>query len=72
MAQGRHREALQELEYAASEIERNPRTWEVLADCHEALGNEEEASEWRKKAEKLRETLQREAKERLAERSPKS
>ena len=47
---GRHQEALPELEFAAARIENDPRVFEILADCQEALGNPQAAESSRQRA----------------------
>ncbi len=57
MKQGRYTEALEELEYAAEEIDNDPRSFEVLAECHEALGNTEQAAAARQRSQEKRAEL---------------
>ena len=60
MKMDRHLDAVEELEYAADSIENDPRVYEVLADCYDALGRTDDASTQRARAEEVQQRLQEE------------
>jgi predicted Zn-dependent protease len=57
LATGKPEEALIELEYAVSELPRDPEIWRLLADCREALGNKDGAAVAREKEAEARRAL---------------
>ena len=53
----RHAEAVEDLEYAAEQIENDPRVFTVLADCYDVMGKNDEAVVLREKSAALQQEI---------------